>query len=102
MKKIIFLLLASGSAFSAMAQDPSPMNTSKKFAPDSLLSHWVVDINLLGGGVMQDLTMAKTIGNYNNAISGVSNMGKLTIDQAPWARHRCRQATMRDLNQGRF
>ncbi len=80
MKKIIFLLLASGSVFSAVAQNPSPMNTSKKFAADSLLSHWVVDINLLGGGVMQDLTTANTMGNYNNVISGASSMGKLKFD----------------------
>jgi outer membrane protein OmpA-like peptidoglycan-associated protein len=81
MKKLIFLLIASGGALSALAQAPSTENTSKKkFAPDSLLSRWVVDINLLGGGVMQDLTVANTLNNYNNSIAGVSNIGKLSFN----------------------
>jgi outer membrane protein OmpA-like peptidoglycan-associated protein len=80
MKKLFFLLVASGAALSAMAQSPSSQSMSghkHKFAADSLLSHVVFDINLLGGGVSQELTAPSTIGNYRNAIAGVSNTGEL-------------------------
>ena len=84
MKKLLFLLLASGIASSAFAQGgPSGLNCKRKcFAPDSLLSHWVVDINFLAGGLSEDLTTAKTIGNYNNSIAGVSNTGNLTFGKS--------------------
>jgi len=87
MKKLLFLLLASGGALSAFAQDPSPKSTDINrrhgyFAPDSLLSRWVVDINLLGGGLSENLTTANTLGNYNNSISSVSNTGNLKFSKS--------------------
>ena len=48
-----------------------------KFAADSLLSHVVADINLLGGALTQDLTAGPTLANYHNAIGSVSNTGNL-------------------------
>ena len=81
MKKLFFFLIATGGTIAAMAQSPSatPSPAHKhKFAPDSLLSHWVVDVNLVGGALTQDITTANTFGNYNNAISsGVTNLGTL-------------------------
>ncbi len=55
-----------------MAQAPSPLNTSdgpRPFKKDSLLPHWVVDVNLLGGVLMQDLTTANTNPNYLNGLN---------------------------------
>jgi len=78
MKKLFFLLIAFGGAWSAIAQGPSSQSTDghkRKFAPDSVLSHWVVDINLLGGFLTQNITTANTLGNYNNSIASVSNIG---------------------------
>ncbi len=82
MKKLFFLLIASGGVLSAIAQMPSSKvmdGHKRKFAADSLLSRVVVDVNLLGGALTQDLTMANTLGNYNNSIASVSNTGKLTF-----------------------
>jgi outer membrane protein OmpA-like peptidoglycan-associated protein len=86
MKKLLCFLLASGGVLSAFAQAPS--NNTKAdsswrpthFAPDGLLSHWVLDVNLLGGGVSQTYTTHNNIANYNGGISEVSNTGKLTFD----------------------
>lgn len=83
MKKLFFLLVISGGALSTLAQAPSSKSTGgqkRKFAADSLLSRVVVDVNLVGGVLTQDLTMANTIGYYNNAITSVSNTGKLKFD----------------------
>lgn len=63
-----------------MAQAPSPKSTDthkRKFAADSLLSHFVVDINLLGGAVTQDITAPNSISNYPQGISSVSNTGNI-------------------------
>jgi len=85
MKKLFFSLLASGVALSSFGQAPAndKMDSIWKpthYATDALLSHWVIDINLLGGGVSQSFTAHDNIGNYPNAISSVSNTGKLTFD----------------------
>jgi outer membrane protein OmpA-like peptidoglycan-associated protein len=80
MKRLFFLLIASCGTLSAFAQAPSSKSTDghkRKFTPDSVLSHVVVDINLLGGFLTQDLTTGNTLSNYNNAVSGASNIGTL-------------------------
>ena len=72
MKKLFLLLLVSGGVLSSFAQGPSANssgNHKRKFAADSLLSRVVVDINLLGGALTNDYTIANTLGNYNNNIS---------------------------------
>ncbi len=79
MKKLFFLLLASGGVLSAMAQAPSSKSTSakKKFAGDSLLSRVVVDVNLLGGVLTQDMTAGSALANYPAYVASESNVGKL-------------------------
>lgn len=75
MKKLFFLLIAANGVLSATAQ----MNDStakKQFHTDAELQHWVVDVNLLGGILTQDLTTANSTGNYLNALSD-ANYGKL-------------------------
>jgi len=77
--------MASCGAIATFAQGAAPkMNTSDnaryRYAPDGLLSRWVIDVNLLGGVLTQDLTTASTIGNYPNAIGSVSNTGKLKFE----------------------
>ncbi len=85
MKRLFFILLASNMAYSAIAQDPANNNKvdsiwkPKHFAQDALLSRWVVDVNLLGGGASQTYSSLNNIGNYYNGISSVSNTGKLTF-----------------------
>ncbi len=72
MKKVFLLLMAAGGALSAMAQGPSADNSKndkKNFTKDADLQHWVVDVNLLGGALMQDLTTAKTDANYLNGVN---------------------------------
>ncbi len=82
MKKILFLLIAANGALSAIAQSPetstkadAPKHPRKWFMPDSMLSRWVIDVNLLGGVLTQDLTTANTSGNYTNGIN--NNTGTL-------------------------
>src|SRR5579872_947968 len=80
MKRLFFLLIASCGTLSLFAQGPSSQSTDghkRKFTPDSVLSHVVVDINLLGGYLTQDLTSGNSLNNYNNAVSGASNIGTL-------------------------
>ncbi len=82
MKKLFLLLLVSGGVLSTYAQGPSSKpsdNHKRKFAADSLLSRVVVDINLLGGVLTNDYTIANTLGNYNNNIGSISNVGKLSF-----------------------
>jgi len=81
MKRIFFFLLAANGALSAFAQDANHADSSKHhnrrwYKNDSLLSRWVVDINLLGGVLTQDLTLANTSPNYTNGIAG-NNTGTL-------------------------
>jgi len=51
-------------------------NNRRWYKNDSLLSKWTVDVNLLGGVLMQDLTVANTSANYTNGIAG-NNTGDL-------------------------
>ncbi len=70
MKKLLFLLIAAGGSASAIAQSSTP-----GYSADSLLSRWVLDINLLGGIAGQDLTTASSVANYPNALN--MNTGQL-------------------------
>ncbi len=84
MKRIFFLLLIAGIAGNAVAQSDANFKKDSiwrpsHFAPDALLPHWLVDVNLLGGGVSQSYTMANSINNYSNAIGSVSNTGSLSF-----------------------
>ena len=85
MKKIFFFLLAANGALSAFAQDNNtqagnakPHNNRRWYKNDSLMSRWVVDINLLGGALTQNMTVANTGGNYTNGIAG-NNTGTLSF-----------------------
>ena len=79
MKKVFLLLIAASGALSAIAQTPGAEgytnNGHRKFTRDSVLMRWVLDINLLGGALTQDMTTQNTLANYNNVIAGVSNTG---------------------------
>ncbi|MFI5196045.1 MAG: thrombospondin type 3 repeat-containing protein [Chitinophagales bacterium] len=71
MKKIFFLLIAAGGALSAIAQAPdakTQADTLKKdFSADNVLTKWVLDVNLLGGMLTQNLTTA--VPGYTNAVN---------------------------------
>src|SRR4051812_10843329 len=103
MKKIVFLLIAFSGTFSAIAQAPAVSNnttgsttsqttTSADDTPaekpdidslrpewkaDSFLSHFVLDVNLLGGMLTQDIKVANTNPNYTNNIGSLTNTGHL-------------------------
>ena len=82
MKRILFLLIAANGALSAIAQAPATSSAAQKpkhkwFMTDSMLSRWVIDVNLMGGILNQNLTVASTSGNYTNGIN--NNTGKLSF-----------------------
>ncbi len=62
--------MAAGGVLSAGAQAPK-----KSYTPDSLLSRWVIDLNLKGGLSNQDFTTANTTLNYPEAVN--ANTGNL-------------------------
>ncbi len=64
------MLIAAGSAAQAAAQVSKPA-----YSADSLLSRWVLDINLLGGMASQSLTTANSTPGYLNAVN--TNTGEL-------------------------
>jgi outer membrane protein OmpA-like peptidoglycan-associated protein len=70
MKKLLLLLIAAGGAASAIAQQ-----AKQEYRHDSLLSRWVLDINLMGGGASQSITTANTTTNYPGAVN--MNTGQL-------------------------
>jgi len=71
MKKVLLLLIPASVSAAALAQEPNRHNHA-----DSLLSRWVVDLNLLGGLASQTFTTANTAGNYLNGLN--INTGQLT------------------------
>jgi len=70
MKKLLVLMLAAGIPAAAMAQDAPRRHT------DSMLSRWVIDVNLLGGLASQTFTTANSTANYPNALN--ANTGNLS------------------------
>jgi len=86
MKRIFFLLIAANGALSAIAQTATTTNqadnttTSHRrwYKNDSLLKRWVFDLNLLGGVVTRNMSVANTGGNYTNGIAG-NNTGSLNF-----------------------
>jgi outer membrane protein OmpA-like peptidoglycan-associated protein len=79
MKKIFLFLFAAGAALSAMAQAPMANVTvdtpkpKKSFTGDNLLPRFVLDINVLGGALNQNITVANTTGNYKEAVNASTN-----------------------------
>jgi outer membrane protein OmpA-like peptidoglycan-associated protein len=71
MKKLLFLLIASGGAASAIAQQ----SAHRPYTADSLMSRWVIDVNLLGGLASQEFTTASTAADYPGALN--MNTGNL-------------------------
>ena len=83
MKRIFFLLIAASGALSAIAQTQAPTATQTqvqghthlvdpnkpKYAADSLLGPWVIDVNLLGGALTQNITQSNTNANYLNGVN---------------------------------
>src|ERR1700722_7300848 len=70
MKRIFFLLIAANGALSAIAQKPVDTSSHKVwFKPDNMLSRWVLDVNVLGGLLSQNLTVANTAPNYTNNVN---------------------------------
>ena len=70
MKKLLFLFLVAGSILQVTAQ-----TKKSDYCADSLLSRWVIDVNLLGGGVSQTFTTANSNANYLNGLN--MNTGQL-------------------------
>lgn len=70
MKKLFFLLIAANGALSAIAQD------SKAYKKDDMLPRWVIDVNLQGGMLTQDITTTNPVLNYTKALSssGISGL----------------------------
>jgi outer membrane protein OmpA-like peptidoglycan-associated protein len=74
------LLIAAGGALSASAQTRNEgASTKKLYNADSLLPHWSVDVNLMGGALWHDLTTVNPAGNYVNAVS--TNTGELKFSK---------------------
>src|ERR1700679_566505 len=69
MKRIFLFLAAAGTTLSALAQAPSSKNMSGDYASDKDMQPWVLDVNLLGGGLTQDYTTKNTAGNYLNSVN---------------------------------
>jgi len=70
MKKLFFLLIAANGALSAIAQAPD----TKKYK-DDMLPRWVIDVNLQGGMLTQDITTTNPLLNYTNRLSSSSISG---------------------------
>ncbi len=70
MKKLLIFLLAAGAPMATMAQ------TMPRHHTDSMLSRWVIDVNLLGGLASQTFTTGNSAANYPNALN--PNTGNLT------------------------
>lgn len=75
MKKIFLLLVGAASAVSYTTQAQDKNSWSK----DDMLPRWVIDANLMGGALTQDLTVTNPLapGNpdYKNALSSSSISG---------------------------
>lgn len=63
MKRILLLLLGVQVSLVAGAQD------KKMYSRDSSLSRWVIDVNVMGGMLLQDYTTNNTLANYPNAVN---------------------------------
>ncbi len=80
MKKLFSILIAAGGALSAAAQTPGD-NTGANIDPnphkykDANLPRWVLDVNFVGGVLMQDFTTKNTMSNYLDVIAEKSNTG---------------------------
>ncbi len=70
MKQLYALMIATAGTLAAVAQTPKT-----KYNADSLLSRWVIDVNLLGGLSSQNFTTNKSSLNYLNAVN--ANPGEL-------------------------
>jgi len=86
MKRLFSLIFTAGIGFSAIAQQTPGSNISteapkpkKSFTGDSLLGRWVIDINVLGGGLSQNMTTAATANNYLNGVN-MNTGGNLTYN----------------------
>ena len=80
MKRMFLLLIAASEALSASAQTRiEAPDANKSFCPDSMLSHWAVDVNAIGGGLWQNLVTVDPSGNYPGAVS--ANTGKLSFSK---------------------
>lgn len=84
MKKVIFSIIAAAAILPAIAQEAVTKQAAapKKYnyTRDPDLSRWVIDLNLLGGGMKQDLTTGTGTSGYLNAISQNTNIGKLKFE----------------------
>lgn len=69
MKRILMLLLGVQASVIVGAQD------KKMYTRDSMLARWVIDVNAMGGYLMQDYTSNNMMGNYLNAVN--SSMGRM-------------------------
>ena len=64
MKKLLCLFIAAGGILPTITHAQNI-----NYSPDSLLSRWVIDLNLLGGGVSQTFNTPNTSANYLNALN---------------------------------
>lgn len=69
MKRILLLSLGLQACLLAGAQD------KKMYTRDSMLSRWVIDVNAMGGMLLQDYTTNNMLVNYPNAVN--STMGHM-------------------------
>jgi outer membrane protein OmpA-like peptidoglycan-associated protein len=73
MKRILLLIIGLQAAMHAGAQ-----TTGYTSHGDSLLSRWVIDVNAMGGILMQDYTTRNTLANYPNAVN--SSLGEMSFN----------------------
>ncbi len=70
MKKLLLLLIAAYSSAPVVAQE-----SNHHYRADSLLSRWVIGVDVLGGLVSQNFTTPNTFANYPNTLN--TNTGML-------------------------
>jgi outer membrane protein OmpA-like peptidoglycan-associated protein len=90
MKKIILILIAAAGTLNVTAQNINPEvdytknsggGASKHIVkPDSMLSSWCIDVNLMAGALSQNASVKSMGANYSNPVTANSNISKLKFN----------------------
>jgi outer membrane protein OmpA-like peptidoglycan-associated protein len=80
MKKFILIFITCCGAFHSVTQaQDTTRNSRRNYTHDRDLSRWVLDVNFLGGGYMQNLSASGSNAGYLKEITSVSNNGNLNF-----------------------
>ena len=90
MKKIILILIAAAGTMNVTAQNINPetdyagkgvAGKQKKIVkPDSMLSSWCLDVNLVAGALSEGVTTKNMGAHYLNPVSANTSIGKLKFN----------------------